>query len=76
MKVIDPQLFFKHFANKNQIRGFYISGTLVEIGLNVLMKLLVTLKNNNKVLLTRKVLQVSEMLINELKPEINFLSDL
>ena len=29
-----PQVFFKHFANKNQLPGFYISGTLVENGLN------------------------------------------
>ena len=29
-----PQVFFKHFANKNQLPGFYISGTLVENGLS------------------------------------------
>ena len=28
------QMFFKHFASKNQLPGFYISGTLVENGLN------------------------------------------
>ena len=28
-----PQVFFKHFASKNQLPGFYISGTLVENGL-------------------------------------------
>ena len=28
-----PQVFFKHFACKNQLPGFYISGTLVENGL-------------------------------------------
>ena len=28
-----PQVFFKHFANKNQLPGFYIGGTLVENGL-------------------------------------------
>ena len=28
-----PQVFFKHFASKNQLPGFYISGTLVEKGL-------------------------------------------
>ena len=28
-----PQVFFKHFANKNQLPGFYISGTLIENGL-------------------------------------------
>ena len=28
-----PQVFFKHFASKNQLTGFYISGTLVENGL-------------------------------------------
>ena len=27
-------MFFKHFAGKNQLPGFYISGTLVENGLN------------------------------------------
>ena len=25
-----PQVFFKHFASKNQLPGFYISETLVE----------------------------------------------
>ena len=42
MQVIDLHLylkchstvfFFKHFASKNQLPGFYISGTLVENGL-------------------------------------------
>ena len=28
-----PQVFFKHFARKNQLPGFYITGTLVENGL-------------------------------------------
>ena len=28
-----PQVFFKHFASKNQLPGFYISGTLVKNGL-------------------------------------------
>ena len=28
-------MFFKHFTSKNQLPGFYISGTLVENGLNV-----------------------------------------
>ena len=28
-----PQVFFKHFASKSQLLGFYISGTLVENGL-------------------------------------------
>ena len=28
-----PQAFSKHFANKNQIPGLYVSGTLVENGL-------------------------------------------
>ena len=28
-----PQVFFKDFASKNQLPGFYISGTLVENGL-------------------------------------------
>ena len=27
-------MFFKNFASKNQLTGFYISGTLVENGLN------------------------------------------
>ena len=30
-----PQVFFKHFASKNQLPGFYISGTLVENELKV-----------------------------------------
>ena len=30
-----PQVFFKHFACKNQLPGLSISGTLVENGLNV-----------------------------------------
>ena len=30
------QLFFKNFASKNQLPGFYISGTLVENGLKEL----------------------------------------
>ena len=29
-----PQLFFKHFASKNKLPGFYLNGTLVEKGLN------------------------------------------
>ena len=42
MQVIDLRLylkclsstgFFKHFASKNQLPGFYLSGTLVENGL-------------------------------------------
>ena len=28
-----PQVFFEHFASKNQLPGFYVSGTLVENGL-------------------------------------------
>ena len=28
-----PQVFFKHFASKNQLPGFYVSETLVENGL-------------------------------------------
>ena len=28
-----PQVFFKHFASKNQLPGFYINETLVENGL-------------------------------------------
>ena len=30
-----PQAFFKHFASKNQLPGFYISGTIVENGLSL-----------------------------------------
>ena len=41
MQVDDPHLylkchssmFFQHFASKNQVPGFYISGTLIENGL-------------------------------------------
>ena len=33
-----PQVFFKHFADKNQLPGFYISGTLVEDGLSNSLK--------------------------------------
>ena len=33
--VTPPQVFFKHFASKNQLPGFYISWTLVENGLNI-----------------------------------------
>ena len=32
-QVTVPQVFFKHFASKNQPHGFYICGTLVENGL-------------------------------------------
>ena len=28
-----PEVFFKHFASKNELLGFCISGTLVENGL-------------------------------------------
>ena len=35
-----PQVFFKHFASKNQLPGFYISRTLVENGLNLINALL------------------------------------
>ena len=33
-----PQVLFKHFAGKNQLPGFYISGTLVENDLKLLLK--------------------------------------
>ena len=33
-------MFFKHFAGKNQLPGFYISRTLVENGLNLIKALL------------------------------------
>ena len=29
-------MFFKHFASKNQLPGFHISGTMVENGLTIL----------------------------------------
>ena len=29
-----PQVFFKHFASKNQLPGFYTSGTLIKNGLS------------------------------------------
>ena len=32
-----PQAFFKHFASKNQLPGFYVSETLVENGLTSLI---------------------------------------
>ena len=30
LKVTLPQVFFKHFASKKQLPGFYVSGTLVK----------------------------------------------
>ena len=40
-------MFFKHFASKNQLPGFYISGTSVENGLSKPSeKIQRTLKNN------------------------------
>ena len=33
LNVTLPQVFFKHFACKNQLLGFYISRTLIENGL-------------------------------------------
>ena len=38
-----PHVFFKHFASKNQQTSFYISGTLVENGLNWEIKKMVKL---------------------------------
>ena len=35
-----PQLFFKHFASKNQLPGFYICGTFVKIRLRPFYHLL------------------------------------
>ena len=35
MTLILPQMFFKHFASKNQLPGFYISRTLVENRLRI-----------------------------------------
>ena len=32
-------MFFRHFASKNQLPGFYIGGTLVENGLMVLQEI-------------------------------------
>ena len=34
LNVTLPQVFFKHFASKNQLPGLSIGGTLVENGLN------------------------------------------
>ena len=36
LKISLFKVFFKHFASKNQLPGFYIIGTLVENGLNML----------------------------------------
>ena len=36
LKMSLPQVFLKHFASKNQLRGLSISGTLVENGLSLL----------------------------------------
>ena len=33
MEVTLPQVFFKHFASKNQLPGLSVNGTLVENGL-------------------------------------------
>ena len=33
LNVTLAQVFFKYFASKNQLRGFSVSGTLVENGL-------------------------------------------
>ena len=38
-------MFFKHFASKNQLPDFYISGTLVENGLNMMKALTLNLSN-------------------------------
>ena len=35
MQVTLPQVFFKHFAGKNQLPGLSVSGTLVENGLKL-----------------------------------------
>ena len=34
-----PQVFFKHFTSKNQLPGFYITGTLVKNGLKAFKNL-------------------------------------
>ena len=31
-----PQMFFKHFASKNQLTGLSVGGTLVETGLKAI----------------------------------------
>ena len=31
--VTRPQVFFKHFASKNQLPGLFVNGTLIENGL-------------------------------------------
>ena len=43
-----PQVFFKHFASKNQLPSFYISETLVEnIGLSMVYPGVSGQKNSN-----------------------------
>ena len=37
LKCHSYQVFFKHFASKNQLPSFYISGALVENGLILLI---------------------------------------
>ena len=40
-------MFFKHFASKNQLRGFYISGTFVENGLRTFIAFISFIKAKN-----------------------------
>ena len=35
-----PQVFFKHFASKNQPPGLFVIGTLDENGLNIVFQIL------------------------------------
>ena len=60
-------MFFKHFASRNQLPGFYISGTLVENGLIKvnfelrISKINLKLKMNKKI---RSKLQIIDMPIS------------
>ena len=42
-----PQVFFKHFASKNHKPGFYISGALIENGLNRCFRNTITIIEDN-----------------------------
>ena len=44
LKCYSSTSFFKHFAGKNQLPGFYIAGTLVENGLNKISHVKLTSK--------------------------------
>ena len=38
LKMSLPQVFFKHFASKNQLSGLALSGTLFENGLIIILE--------------------------------------